>query len=200
VGISRVPSCGPLAQLVEQLTLNQRVPGSSPGRLTTAFFWRSGFRSRAPEPVRRSTPLPTNAKGCGLFGIGFQMLLGRVKLAIALVLPLAVLCQNSCRPSGLQPTPQNGIVGKWRSADGSYVIEFLPTGRCSARYRMQGQEVGGPCTYSVDEDKITIHYYGSNPHPQDGEPNATATWHYSLSGDKLNVGIQGSSLAFQRVH
>jgi hypothetical protein len=27
--------CGPLAQLVEQLTLNQRVPGSSPGRLTT---------------------------------------------------------------------------------------------------------------------------------------------------------------------
>jgi hypothetical protein len=25
---------GPLAQLVEQLTLNQRVPGSSPGRLT----------------------------------------------------------------------------------------------------------------------------------------------------------------------
>jgi hypothetical protein len=29
--------CGPLAQLVEQLTLNQRVPGSSPGRLTTSF-------------------------------------------------------------------------------------------------------------------------------------------------------------------
>src|SRR5690242_7597508 len=27
--------CGPLAQLVEQLTLNQRVPGSSPGRLTS---------------------------------------------------------------------------------------------------------------------------------------------------------------------
>ena len=26
--------CGPLAQLVEQLTLNQQVPGSSPGRLT----------------------------------------------------------------------------------------------------------------------------------------------------------------------
>jgi hypothetical protein len=28
---------GPLAQLVEQLTLNQRVPGSSPGRLTICF-------------------------------------------------------------------------------------------------------------------------------------------------------------------
>ena len=28
---------GPLAQLAEQLTLNQRVPGSSPGRLTTSF-------------------------------------------------------------------------------------------------------------------------------------------------------------------
>ena len=27
--------CGPLAQLVEQLTLNQRVAGSSPARLTT---------------------------------------------------------------------------------------------------------------------------------------------------------------------
>jgi hypothetical protein len=28
---------GPLAQLVEQLTLNQRVAGSSPARLTTIF-------------------------------------------------------------------------------------------------------------------------------------------------------------------
>jgi hypothetical protein len=32
-----VTPCGPLAQLAEQLTLNQRVPGSSPGRLTTYF-------------------------------------------------------------------------------------------------------------------------------------------------------------------
>ena len=29
------PKCGPLAQLVEQLTFNQRVAGSSPARLTT---------------------------------------------------------------------------------------------------------------------------------------------------------------------
>ena len=28
-------ACGPLAQLVEQLTLNQRVGGSSPPRLTS---------------------------------------------------------------------------------------------------------------------------------------------------------------------
>jgi len=128
------------------------------------------------------------------------MLLRRAKLEIALLLALVVLSQNGCRPTGLQPTPQNGIVGRWRSADGSYVIEFLPTGKCSARYRMQGQQIGGPCTYSVDEEKITIHYYGPNANPQDGEPNATATWHYSLSGDTLNVGIQGVSLALQRVH
>ncbi|MDX6576520.1 MAG: hypothetical protein QOE96_2473, partial [Blastocatellia bacterium] len=29
--------CGPIAQLVEQLTLNQRVAGSSPARLTIIF-------------------------------------------------------------------------------------------------------------------------------------------------------------------
>ncbi len=33
-----LPQFGPLAQSVEQLTLNQRVPGSSPGRLTTYPF------------------------------------------------------------------------------------------------------------------------------------------------------------------
>jgi hypothetical protein len=32
-------SCGPVAQLVEQLTLNQRVAGSSPARLTTYFIF-----------------------------------------------------------------------------------------------------------------------------------------------------------------
>ena len=123
-----------------------------------------------------------------------------MKLAITTLLALALLCQNACGPKGLQPTPQNGVVGKWRSADGSYVVEFLPTGNCSARYRMQGREVGGPCTYSVDRDTITIHYYGPDAHPQDGEPNATATWQYSLDGDALNVSIQGTSLALHRIH
>ena len=126
------------------------------------------------------------------------MLFGKVKLAMALLLAPAVLCQNACRSKDLQPTPQNGIVGKWRSADGSYVVEFLPTGNCSARYRMQGRELGGPCTYSADKDTITIHYYGPNAHPQDAEPDASATWHYSLDGDTLNVGVQGNSLALQR--
>jgi hypothetical protein len=128
------------------------------------------------------------------------MLLRKEKLAITLLLALAVVCQNACGPTGLQPTPQNRIVGKWRSADGSYVVEFLPTGNCSARYRMQGRELGGPCTYSADKDTITLRYYGPGAHPQGGEPNASATWHYTLAGDTLNVGIQGATLALQRVH
>ena len=33
---SRFDRCGPLAQLAEQLTLNQRVRGSSPWRLTNS--------------------------------------------------------------------------------------------------------------------------------------------------------------------
>jgi hypothetical protein len=37
---------GPLAQLVEQLTLNQRVPGSSPGRLTNPFAYNTASRGR----------------------------------------------------------------------------------------------------------------------------------------------------------
>jgi hypothetical protein len=74
-----------------------------------------------------------------LCGIGFQMLLRKEKLAITLLLGLAVLWQNACGPTGLPPSPQNKIVGKWRSADGSYVVEFLPTGNCSARYRMHAE-------------------------------------------------------------
>jgi hypothetical protein len=120
-----------------------------------------------------------------------------VKLAIASLLALAVLCQNGCRDTDLQ-TPQNGVVGKWRSADGNYVVEFLPTGNCSARYRMQGRELGGPCTYSVDKDEITIRYHGPDAHPQDGGPNASARWHYSLAGDALTVSVQGNSLVLQR--
>jgi hypothetical protein len=128
------------------------------------------------------------------------MLLRKDKLAITLLLGLGVPWQNACGPTGLPPSPQNRIVGKWRSADGSYVVEFLPTGNCSARYLMQGRELGGPCTYSADKDVITIHYYGPDAHPQDGEPNAAATWRYTLAGDTLNVSMPGATLALQRVH
>ncbi len=57
-------SCAPLAQLAEQLTLNQWVPGSSPGGCTEEplFTLASGqgfsvSRDRAPGPV----PLAFNA-------------------------------------------------------------------------------------------------------------------------------------------
>jgi uncharacterized protein (DUF2147 family) len=122
-----------------------------------------------------------------------------VKLAITSLLLAAVLCQNACGRMDLHLAPQNPIVGKWRSADGSYVVEFLPTGDCSAGYRMQGREVRGPCTYTVDKDAITIHYYGMNAHPQDSGPDASVIWRYSLAGDNLNVSVQGTSLALQRV-
>jgi hypothetical protein len=124
----------------------------------------------------------------------------KVKLAITSLLLLAVLCQNACGRMDLHRAPQSPIVGKWRSADGSYVVEFLPSGDCSAGYRMQGREVGGPCTYTVDKDAITIHYHDSlNAHPQDGARDATVIWRYSLAGDTLNVTVQGTSLALQRV-
>ena len=47
---------GPLAQLVEQLTLNQLVPGSSPGRLTTleAGRWILEVRSLSPDSGHRA--------------------------------------------------------------------------------------------------------------------------------------------------
>jgi hypothetical protein len=123
-----------------------------------------------------------------------------MKLAITSVLVLAALFQSACGSSGIPPAPQNGIVGKWRSADGSYDVEFLQTGECSARLRMHGQQVGGPCKYSFDEDTITIRYYGPDSHPQEEEPNNTATWNYSLAGDVLNVSYGGNSVALQRVH
>lgn len=122
-----------------------------------------------------------------------------MKLAIASLVALAVLAQSACRDTGSESTLQNGVVGKWRSADGNYVVEFLPTGNCSARYRMQGRDLGGPCTYSVDKDTITIRYQGPLNHLQGGGNNASATWHYSLAGDALNVSVQGNSLLLQRV-
>ena len=53
-----IPSCGPLAQLAEQQTLNLKVPGSIPGRLTTSFQPLTRIsRTRPPRPgVGRLTP------------------------------------------------------------------------------------------------------------------------------------------------
>ena len=61
--------------------------------------------------------------------------------------------------------------------------------------RMQGREVGGPCTYTVDEDKILLHYQGMGSNSQ----NSTATWNYKLDGDNLTVSVFGNSLALKRV-
>ena len=123
-----------------------------------------------------------------------------MKLAITSLLALAVICQCACSSGALQPAPQSAIVGKWRSADGSYVVEFLPTGRCSAGYRMDGRNVGGPCKYSVDQDNITIRYYGLGANPQTDEPTQSVEWQYTLAGDVLNVSMPGVSVALQRVH
>ena len=124
-----------------------------------------------------------------------------MKLAITtLFLLVAAACQIGCGPADLRMTPQNPIVGKWRSADGSYVVEFLPSGDCSAGMRIQGREVGGPCKYTVEKETINIRYYGSAAHPQDGNPDASVIWRYSLAGDDLKVSVQGTSLALRRVH
>jgi len=116
-------------------------------------------------------------------------------LAIAVILALVALCLNACNPASMLAPRPHGIEGKWRSADGSYVVEFLPTGSCSAKMRMQGREVGGPCTYTVDEDKILLHYQGMGSNSQ----NSTATWNYKLDGDNLTVSVFGNSLALKRV-
>ena len=55
-----IPSCGPLAQLAEQQTLNLKVPGSIPGRLTTFSYKNRGFclaRRHAPSVTRSFVPL-----------------------------------------------------------------------------------------------------------------------------------------------
>ena len=122
-----------------------------------------------------------------------------MKPAKLLLLAIVILGLDSCRIPGVQSGPQNAVEGKWRNADGSYVVEFLPSGDCSAHFRMHGQELGGPCKYTVDAEAITIHYYGPNARPLEG-PNATATWRYTLAGDTLNVSVFGNSLALQRVH
>jgi uncharacterized protein (DUF2147 family) len=119
----------------------------------------------------------------------------KASLAIAGLLALVVLGLNACNPASMLAPRPHGIEGKWRSADGGYVVEFLPTGSCSAKMRMQGREVGGPCTYTVQDDKILLHYQGMGSNTQ----NSTATWNYKLDGDNLNVSVFGNSLALRRV-
>ena len=123
-----------------------------------------------------------------------------MKLAKTALLTLAVLCQIGCGTTNLHLAPQNPIVGKWRSADGGYTVEFLPTGDCSARMRIQGREIGGPCKYTVENDTINIRYYGPGAQVPDGNLDASVKWRYSLAGDDLKVTVQGTSLALRRVH
>ena len=123
-----------------------------------------------------------------------------MKLAIVSDLLLAIILQSAFFLTGCRPAsaPQSGIVGKWRSADGSYVVELLSNGNCSARYNLHRREVGGACTYTVDKDEITLRY--PDAAAQGGAPDASAIWHYSLAGDALNVSVFGNSMTLQRVH
>lgn len=108
-----------------------------------------------------------------------------------------MLWLGGCSIPGLVTGPHNPIEGTWKTADGSFMVEFLPTGNCSAHSRIQGHEVGGRCKYTVDKDAITIHYFGMGANPA-SEPNETATWRYTLNGDTLNVTVLGNSLTLQR--
>jgi hypothetical protein len=121
-----------------------------------------------------------------------------MKSTIVPRLLLAIILQSTFFLAGCRPAPQSGIVGKWRNADGSYVVEFLPSGNCSARYNLHRQALGGACTYTVDKDEITLRYPDSAS--QGGTPNASAIWHYTLAGDVLTVTVLGNSMTFQRVH
>jgi hypothetical protein len=122
-----------------------------------------------------------------------------MRLATLLLLAVAILCFDACRIPSVQSGPQNPVEGKWRSTDGSFVVEFLPTGDCSAHMRMQGHDVGGPCKYTVDQSAITIHYFGMGANTANG-PNQTATWNYTQSGDTMTVTVFGNSLKLQRAH
>jgi hypothetical protein len=113
---------------------------------------------------------------------------------------VTMVCVVATLFSGCRVTPQSGIAGKWRSADGSYVVEFQPGGICSARYRLHGRDLGGACIYTVDKDDIKLRWKGPVTNSQSGGSEMSATWHYALSGDVLNVSVFGNSLALQRVH
>jgi Fe2+ transport system protein FeoA len=116
-------------------------------------------------------------------------------LLLAIILPSAFVL-GACR----RPAPQSGIVGKWRTADGSYAVDFLPSGDCSARYILHGRELGGPCKYSVDKDDITIRWHRPEPGTPDNSPNASVKWHYALAGDVLTVSVAGNSVTLRRAN
>ncbi len=123
-----------------------------------------------------------------------------MKAAIVSALPLAIIFQTAFLLVGCRATPQSGIVGKWRNADDTYVVEFLPSGDCSARFHLDGRELGGPCVYSVDKDDITLRWHRPEPGTPDNAKNASVKWHYALTGDVLTTSVAGNSVTFQRVH
>jgi hypothetical protein len=90
-------------------------------------------------------------------------------------------------------------MGKWRTAGGSYVVEFKPGGNCSSVYPLHGRNLGGPCTYTVEKDDIILHWKGPTVSSQASASEMSATWHYSLAGGVLTVTVFGNSLALQRV-
>lgn len=121
-----------------------------------------------------------------------------MKMRITPRLAVILVCALVSLVAGCRTTPQSGIVGKWRSADGSYVVEFRAAGTCSAGFQLHGRVVGGPCTYTVGKDDIVLHYKGSALDSKSGASENSATWHYSLAGDVLNVTVFGNSVALQR--
>jgi hypothetical protein len=122
-----------------------------------------------------------------------------MKFVRLILVNCAVLWLVACGIPGVTSGPHNPIEGKWKNADGSYVVEFLPSGDCSAHMRMQGHDVGGPCKYDVGKDTITVHYYGMGANPGNA-PDRTAAWQYTLNGDTLTVSVLGNTMALQRAH
>ena len=123
-----------------------------------------------------------------------------MKAAILSSLRLAIIFQIALLLAGCKVTPQSGIVGKWRNAEGSYFVEFLPSGECSVKFFLQGHQLGGQCVYSVDKDDITIRWHRPEPGTPDNEKNASVKWHYVLTGDVLTATVSGNSVTFQRAH
>ena len=118
----------------------------------------------------------------------------------AAVRELAILTLTACLLAGcgMSPlAPQNPLVGRWSSQNGSYVVEFLGTGNCTATLRMDGRSMGGPCTYTSTKDTITITYPGG---AATGGQNANVVWQYSLTGDNLTISYGGVSIPLKRVH
>jgi hypothetical protein len=128
-----------------------------------------------------------------------------MKSAIVSNFLLAIIFLSASLLVGCRQTspaiPQSGIIGKWRNAEGTYAVEFLPTGECSARSSQTGHgTLGGPCTYTVDNDEITLRWHFPDGSTATDAPNASAKWRYSLSGDTLNVAVFGNAMTLHRVH